>query len=181
MFRRRIAARNNSTSDRQKGAPCGRARNLSIQVPADGSRSSSSLDAARYPRLRYPASRLTAIFASIGSFPSIDSVFDAHRTGPRGKSYQRRGLRDDKACFGRTTFSRSKAVASGRPKFLPPIKEKEVPGQLTPAKTAGNQIPVVNRLFTPSGADIAFGVFARAVGEGSAAIQVDGKLIGRHP
>jgi citrate lyase beta subunit len=46
---------------------------------------------------------------------------------------------------------------------------------------AGNQIPVVNRLFTPSGADIAFGVFARAVGEGSAAIQVDGKLIGRHP
>src|SRR3984893_5892776 len=38
----------------------------------------------------YPASRLTAIFASIGSFPSIDSVFDAHRTGPRGKSYQRR-------------------------------------------------------------------------------------------
>jgi citrate lyase beta subunit len=35
-------------------------------------------------------------------------------------------------------------------------------------------------------ADIAFaervvGVFARAVGGGSAAIQVDGKLIGRHP
>jgi hypothetical protein len=29
--------------------------------------------------------------------------------------------------------------------------------------------------------DIAFGVFVRAVGEGSAAIQVDGKLIGRHP
>ena len=114
------------------------------------------------------------------------AFFDAHRTGPRGKSYQRRGLRDDKACFGRTTFSRSKAVASGRPEFFPPIKEKEVPGPLTPAKAAGNQIPVVNRLFTPSGADIAFaervvGVFARAVGEGSAAIQVDGKLIGRHP
>jgi hypothetical protein len=92
-------------------------------------------------------------------------------------------LRDDKACFGRTTFSRSKAVASGRPEFFPPIKEKEVRGQLTPAKAANNQIPVVNRLFTPSGADIAFaervvGVFARAVGEGSAAIQVDGK---RHP
>lgn len=34
------------------------------------SRSSSSIDTARYPRLRYPASRLTAIFASIGSFPS---------------------------------------------------------------------------------------------------------------
>ena len=50
----------------------------------------------------YPASRLTAIFASIGSFPLIDAFFDAHRTGPRGKSYQRRGLRDDKACFGRT-------------------------------------------------------------------------------
>jgi citrate lyase beta subunit len=51
---------------------------------------------------------------------------------------------------------------------------------------AGNQIRVVNRVFTPSAADIAFaervvGVFARAVGEGSAAIQVDGKLIGRHP
>jgi hypothetical protein len=95
-------------------------------------------------------------------------------------------LRDDKACFGRTTFSRSKAVASGRLEFFPPIKEKEVPGQLTPAKAAGNQIPVVNRIFTPSAADIAFaervvGVFARAVGEGSAAIQVDGKLIGRHP
>jgi hypothetical protein len=76
----------------------------------------------------YPASRLTAIFASIGSFPLIDAFFDAHRTGPRGKSYQRRGLREHKACFGRTTFSRSKAVASGRPEFFPPIKEKEVPG-----------------------------------------------------
>jgi hypothetical protein len=95
-------------------------------------------------------------------------------------------LRDDKACFGRTTFSRLKSVASGRPEFFPPIKEKEVPGPLTPAKAAGNQIPVVNRVFTPSAADIPFaervvGVFARAVGEGSAAIQVDGKLIGRHP
>jgi hypothetical protein len=71
-------------------------------------------------------------------------------------------------------------------RILSAYKKKEVPGPLTPAKAAGNQIPVVNRVFTPSAADIAFaervvGVFARAVGEGSAAIQVDGKLIGRHP
>lgn len=37
---------------------------------ANDTRSSSSIAAARYPRLRYPASRLTAIFASIGSFSS---------------------------------------------------------------------------------------------------------------
>ena len=37
---------------------------------ANDTRSGSLIDAARYPRLRYPASRLIAIFASIGSFPS---------------------------------------------------------------------------------------------------------------
>ena len=45
-----------------------------------------------------------------------------------------------------------------------------------------NQIPVVNRVFTPSAAEIAFAervvdAFARAEAEGSAAIQVDGKFI----
>ena len=45
-----------------------------------------------------------------------------------------------------------------------------------------NQIPVVNRVFTPSAAEIAFAErvvdeFARAEAEGSAAIQVDGKFI----
>jgi citrate lyase subunit beta / citryl-CoA lyase len=45
-----------------------------------------------------------------------------------------------------------------------------------------NQIPVVNRIFTPSAAEIAFAervvdAFARAEREGSAAIQVDGKFI----
>jgi len=45
-----------------------------------------------------------------------------------------------------------------------------------------NQISVVNRIFTPSAAEIAFAervvdAFARAEREGSAAIQVDGKFI----
>lgn len=45
-----------------------------------------------------------------------------------------------------------------------------------------NQIPVVNRVFTPSDAEIAFAervaaAFARAEAEGSAAIQLDGKFI----
>jgi citrate lyase subunit beta/citryl-CoA lyase len=45
-----------------------------------------------------------------------------------------------------------------------------------------NQIAVVNQVFTPSEAEIAFAervvdAFARAEGEGSAAIQVDGKFI----
>src|SRR6202035_6107840 len=45
-----------------------------------------------------------------------------------------------------------------------------------------NQIPVVNRVFTPSAAEIAFAervvdAFARAERAGSAAIQVDGKFI----
>ena len=45
-----------------------------------------------------------------------------------------------------------------------------------------NQIPVVNRVFTPSEAEIAFAervvnAFAQAEGEGTAAIQVDGKFI----
>ena len=45
-----------------------------------------------------------------------------------------------------------------------------------------NQIPVVNRVFTPSEAEIAFAgrvvaAFARAEAEGSAAIQLDGKFI----
>ncbi len=45
-----------------------------------------------------------------------------------------------------------------------------------------NQIPVVNRVFTPTAAEIAFAervvaAFARAEAEGSAAIQLDGKFI----
>jgi citrate lyase subunit beta / citryl-CoA lyase len=45
-----------------------------------------------------------------------------------------------------------------------------------------NQIPIVNRVFTPSAAEIAFAervvdAFARAEGEGRAAIQVDGKFV----
>ena len=45
-----------------------------------------------------------------------------------------------------------------------------------------NQIAVVNRVFTPSEAEIALAervvaAFARAQAEGSAAIQVDGKFI----
>jgi citrate lyase subunit beta / citryl-CoA lyase len=45
-----------------------------------------------------------------------------------------------------------------------------------------NQISTVNRIFTPSVAEIAFAkrvvdAFARAEREGSAAIQVDGKFI----
>jgi citrate lyase subunit beta/citryl-CoA lyase len=45
-----------------------------------------------------------------------------------------------------------------------------------------NQIAVVNRVFTPSEAEIAFAArvvaaFARAQAEGSAAIQLDGKFI----
>jgi citrate lyase subunit beta/citryl-CoA lyase len=45
-----------------------------------------------------------------------------------------------------------------------------------------NQIPVVNRVFTPSAAEIAFAervvdAFARAEGEGNAGIRVDGKFV----
>jgi citrate lyase subunit beta/citryl-CoA lyase len=45
-----------------------------------------------------------------------------------------------------------------------------------------NQIPVVNRVFTPSEAEIAFAervvdAFARAERQGSAAIQLDGRFI----
>jgi len=45
-----------------------------------------------------------------------------------------------------------------------------------------NQIAVVNRVFTPSEAEVAFAervaaAFARAEAEGSAAIQLDGKFI----
>jgi citrate lyase subunit beta/citryl-CoA lyase len=44
------------------------------------------------------------------------------------------------------------------------------------------QIVVVNRVFTPSEAEVAFAervtaAFAKAEGEGSAAIQIDGKFI----
>ena len=55
----------------QPGAAGDFAERTASSAKADGilGQASSARSTARYPRLRYPASRLAAIFASIGSFP----------------------------------------------------------------------------------------------------------------